>query len=135
MLTGFLMCGFMWNNVWFFDIEQLKWRSTTKSEVSWGKMYLRLLCQMRNHRCSMLFGACRQSFLLVVCSSTLLSICLCIWLMVHGFRLFIWFWIHSITIVSGLSYQTDDHNLKEAFSSFGEVTEGECVQILNMWHV
>ncbi|GJT40040.1 glycine-rich RNA-binding protein 4, mitochondrial [Tanacetum coccineum] len=31
----------------------------------------------------------------------------------------------SKLFVGGLSYQTDDHSLKEAFSSFGEVTEGE----------
>ncbi|GJR06230.1 putative reverse transcriptase domain-containing protein [Tanacetum coccineum] len=31
--------------------------------------------------------------------------------------------VHSIMIVSCLSYQTNDHSLKEAFSSFGEVTD------------
>ncbi|GKD14400.1 glycine-rich RNA-binding protein 4, mitochondrial [Tanacetum coccineum] len=31
----------------------------------------------------------------------------------------------SMHMTYGLSYQTDDHSLKEAFSSFGEVTEGE----------
>lgn len=27
--------------------------------------------------------------------------------------------------VVGLSYQTDDHSLKEAFTGFGDVVEGE----------
>ncbi|PWA83575.1 glycine-rich RNA-binding protein 4 [Artemisia annua] len=33
----------------------------------------------------------------------------------------------SKLFVGGLSYQTDDHNLKEAFSSFGEVTEARVI--------
>ncbi|MFS8005931.1 putative RNA recognition motif domain, nucleotide-binding alpha-beta plait domain superfamily [Helianthus anomalus] len=30
----------------------------------------------------------------------------------------------SKLFIGGLSYQTDDHSLKEAFSGFGDVTEG-----------
>ena len=30
-------------------------------------------------------------------------------------------------VLLGLSYETDDISLKDAFSSFGEVVSGECV--------
>lgn len=34
---------------------------------------------------------------------------------------------------SGLSYQTDDHSLKEAFSGFGEVVEGNNDPVNYKW--
>ena len=36
-------------------------------------------------------------------------------------------WIYYLFLFTGLSWGTDDHSLREAFTNFGEVTEGQCV--------
>lgn len=41
-------------------------------------------------------------------------------------------WLFECLLLSGLSWGTDDSSLKQAFSNFGEVTEGKpCVFIWN----
>jgi hypothetical protein len=71
----------------------------------------------------MLLGLCPPSFSLVVsfCCFALFDLCIQASYQAITFVLCLFFGV----IWLGLSWGTNDQSLKEAFSSFGEVTEGQ----------
>lgn len=104
------------------DSTTLQWHFTIKLEVSWGSLVdTFLLCRP----CWMLFVPCRpQSSSLEVCQcyvTRILSICIiCSLILLIMFQVFTFLCINS-----GLSYHVNEESLREAFSSFGDVDEGE----------